>query len=263
MNWEDLTAHDFPAEVKRSDGVCVLPLGVMEKHGDHLPLGTDLFVVRAVCEKAAELEPVVVFPPYYFTQIAEAKHAPGTVAAPPRLIWELLDFTCDEIHRNGFTKILIVNGHGGNNAFLQHFAIASLDRQRDYTLYYAPFLKDRAQHIQDVFHTPLDGHAGKAETSEVLAVQPHAVKLENFTLPATKLDRLKHLGAIHTGMFWYADFPEHFAGNPTGADAKLGRTLIDTCARSLAEHIRRVKTDTMAPSLQKEYQDRILVGPER
>ncbi|MBI3832538.1 MAG: creatininase family protein [Planctomycetes bacterium] len=261
MNWEDLTAKDFPRAVKQSAGVCVLPLGVMEKHGDHLPVGTDLLAVRAVCERAAKLEPAVVFPHYYFTQIAEAKHAHGTVALPPWLIWELLEATCDEIHRNGFTKILLVNGHGGNNAFLPHFAIAALDRARDYTLYMAPHLKTRARLIREIFGTPLDGHAGKAETSEILAARPASVRMRNFKKPPAKLNRLAHLGEIHTGMFWYADFPEHFAGNPAGADEKKGRELIEKLAAALAQDIRTVKKDRTAPRLQKEYQRRVLTGP--
>ena len=78
--WEELTAADFVQAIKRSQGTCLLPFGILEKHGAHLPLGTDLVNVRYLSLTAADQEYVVVFPEYYFGQIFEAKHQPGTVA---------------------------------------------------------------------------------------------------------------------------------------------------------------------------------------
>src|SRR5206468_10680017 len=65
--------------------------------------------------RSTKSEYAVVFPDYFYGQIYEARHQPGTFALPSRLIWELLDATCEEIARNGFTKIVIVNGHGGRS----------------------------------------------------------------------------------------------------------------------------------------------------
>jgi len=79
-HWEELTASDFREGIHRSGGVCVLPFGILEKHGPHLPLGTDLLDVRYAALHATEQEYAVVFPEYYFGQIAEAKHEPGTMA---------------------------------------------------------------------------------------------------------------------------------------------------------------------------------------
>ncbi|MCJ7751440.1 MAG: creatininase family protein, partial [Armatimonadetes bacterium] len=56
VKWEELTATDFPKAVKQAKGVCLLPIGVIEKHGPHLPLGTDVMAVRAVTVGAAERE---------------------------------------------------------------------------------------------------------------------------------------------------------------------------------------------------------------
>ncbi len=80
VHWEELTASDFREGIRRSQGTCLLPFGILEKHGPHLPLGTDLLDVRHAALHAAEQEYAVVFPEYYFGQIAEAKHEPGTVA---------------------------------------------------------------------------------------------------------------------------------------------------------------------------------------
>src|SRR5262249_3848447 len=78
--WEELTAADFRDAIAQSKGVCMLPFGILEKHGPHLPLGTDLLNVRYAALHAAEQEYAVVFPAYYFGQIFEARHETGTVA---------------------------------------------------------------------------------------------------------------------------------------------------------------------------------------
>src|ERR1700745_1309073 len=108
-HWEELTAHDFVQAIHRSGGTCLLPFGILEKHGPHLPIGTDLLDVRHAALHAAEQEYTVVFPQYYFGQIFEARHQPGTIAYSSHLQMELLQETADEMARNGCKKIIIVN----------------------------------------------------------------------------------------------------------------------------------------------------------
>jgi creatinine amidohydrolase len=112
--WEELTAPDFVQAIHQSQGVCVLPFGIIEKHGPHLPLGTDLLDVRFAVTNAVKQEYAVVFPEYYFGQIFEARQQPGTVAYSLSTQLTLLQETVSEMARNGCKKIVIVNGHGGN-----------------------------------------------------------------------------------------------------------------------------------------------------
>src|SRR5581483_3844843 len=79
-HWEELTGPDFIKAIAKSHGTCVLPFGILEKHGAHLPLGTDLLDVRYAVLHAVQQEYAVVFPEYYFGQIFEARHEPGTIA---------------------------------------------------------------------------------------------------------------------------------------------------------------------------------------
>ena len=76
-----------------------------------------------------------MFPEYYFGQIFEARHEPGTIAYSPHLQMELLQETTDEMARNGCKKILIVNGHGGNEHLLPCFAQTQLAAPHDYVVY--------------------------------------------------------------------------------------------------------------------------------
>ena len=78
--WLELTTPEFVEAVGAVCGVCLVPVGVIEKHGDHLPLGTDSLVVEQVAEDAVAEEPALLFPTLHFSQIAEARHVAGTIA---------------------------------------------------------------------------------------------------------------------------------------------------------------------------------------
>ena len=92
--------------MERSSRTCILPIGILEKHGPHAPIGSDLIQVREWAARATKKEYAVVFPDYFYGQINKAKHQPGAFALPEKVVWELLESTCDEIARNGFDKII-------------------------------------------------------------------------------------------------------------------------------------------------------------
>ena len=118
--FEELTSPQMAEAIQLSGKTCIIPLGILEKHGPHLPVGTDLLESRELTRRAVSTEYAVVFPQYYFGQIFEAKHQPGVIAYSNQLVWNILQETCDELARNGFEKIILVNGHGGNNSFLPY-----------------------------------------------------------------------------------------------------------------------------------------------
>jgi len=256
MQWEQLTQGEFGKAVKDT-GLCVVPMGVLERHGEHLPLGTDFINAHAVAALAARREPAVVFPPFYFGQINEARHFSGTVAIGPRLLGDLLWAACDEIGRNGFNKILIYNGHGGNNAWLRFFVQGALHRRRPYTLYLCNRLarSDLQAEINKICPTG-GGHAHEEETCLTLAVAPKLVKMDAVPAePAEPLGRLRHLHAF-TAIGWYADYPEHYSGDARDANAEKGQKVLEILVGALAELIREVKNDEAAPRLEREFFER-------
>ena len=105
--WDELVASDWQKALDSSSSTCILPIGILEKHGPHAPIGSDLIHVREWAARATKKEYAVVFPDYFYGQIYEARHQPGTFALPSKLLLELLDATCAEIARNGFKKIVI------------------------------------------------------------------------------------------------------------------------------------------------------------
>lgn len=260
IRYEDLTAPDYVKAVEKSSKTCILPIGVFEKHGPHLPLGTDLFTAREIALRAAEKEYTIVFPWYYFSQINEARHQPGTIAYSPELIWKILQETLDELARNGFEKIIIVNGHGGNNAFLNFFGMAQLSERRNYSLYWFqpendPEITKKVEALTQ--HDPFDAHAGNEESSVMKALKPDATHLERAGQQSgADQERLKNLPYVYTGIWWYASYPNHYGGDGSKASAEAGELVINSQVAQLIRMIQAIKSDEMTPTLQKEFFDK-------
>lgn len=259
MNWEELSGDQFPSAVATAQGVCLLPLSCIERHAHHLPLGTDMYIARELCRRAAELEPAIIFPDFIFTQILEARHCPGTIAIEPDLIWQLLDNTCREIARNGLSKIIIVNAHGGNNHLIHFFTQTQLASPRDYVVYVAepPLSPPEEAELQAQWESSVDGHAGEIETSAIMTVRPELVDQEQLQADGegTPLERLKALRevGVNTGIWWYADHPTHYRGDGAPATAEKGERLLTAQARALARAIRVIKEDQETKRLQDEF----------
>ncbi len=257
MEWDKLTSPDFAKAVKNVRGVCLLPIGCMEKHGDHLPLGTDALYVHRLCAQAAEAEPAVVFPYFFLSQITEAKHQPGTVALKPELLLPLLENLCDEIARNGLKKILLVNGHGGNNSMLAYFLMTLLAKDKDYTVY-SVFWYDGAPAAGKAFlEARHDGHGGEIETSGILHYYPELVTTPKSLkrLPLNRLAPLRESG-ISTPVDWYANYPDHLSADGTPGSAEKGRKLTELQMQRLINQIRLVKKDKVTPALYREFSKR-------
>ena len=256
--WEELTASDFVTALQQSNGVCLLPFGIVEKHGPGGPLGTDLINVRFATMEAVQQEYAVVFPEYYFGQIFEAKHQPGTIAYSARLQLELLQETTAEMARNGCKKIAIVNGHGGNNFLLQYFAQATLDTPKDYVVYVIGLGGGQTPSTTEARPSKpgVDGHAGESELASVMAARPELAHPERSSQESgANLNRLDLPQAVFTGIWWYARYPNHYQGDASGATALRGRALVKERADAIANAIRAIKADQVAPKLQKEFFD--------
>lgn len=255
MRWEELTGDQFPEAVQRAEGVCLLPLSCIERHAHHLPLGTDMYIGRELCNRTAALEPAIVFPDYIFTQILEARHYPGCIGIQPDLILRLLENTCAEIARNGLKKIVIVNAHGGNDSLIQFFAQVQLASRRDYVVYIANSYGEETEVVKR--ETVVDGHAGEQETSEILVIRPDLVRMQtlpadNEGMPRNRLKVLRDLG-VSTGTWWYADHPSHYCGDGRFGTPEKGEAWLAARARLLAKEVRLVKDDRVTPALQDEF----------
>jgi creatinine amidohydrolase len=253
--WEELTAEEFRQAIGKAQGTCLLPIGILEKHGPHLPLGTDLLNVRYVTEHAVTQEYAVIFPDYYFGQIAEARHEPGTVAYSADMQMKLLQATTDEMGRNGCRKVLIVNGHGGNENFLPYFAQSQLDAPHDYVVY-VQWGHDATKKVGAEKKGP-DWHAGETETSNMLVTHPnltHMDRAKNESGADQKRVRLPE--NVYTGIWWYARFPNHYSGDGSTATKEQGEEDLQAWINTVVRAIRAVKADEESWKLQKEFYEK-------
>src|ERR1700736_5373404 len=254
--WEERTAADLRQGIQQSKGVCLLPFGILEKHGPHLPLGTDLLNVRYASLHAVEQEYAVVFPEYYFGQIFEAKHEPGTVAYSMELQLKLLQETTDEMARNGCKKVIIVNGHGGNEHLLPFFGQAQLDKPHDYVVYVLDGERSRPGGPAKK-STGVDYHAGEKETSNTMVSHPDLVHLDRAKNESgADMKRLNLPEQLYTGIWWYARFPNHYSGDGSVATKELGEWNMKGWIDSIVECIRSVKADDASLTIQNEFYEK-------
>ena len=255
MQWEHLTVPDFAKAVEACGGVAILPVGVIEPHGAHLPLGQDALAVHRLACDAAEREPAIVFPLYPWGINHEAAHLPGAVVLKRDLVLQLLENVCDEMARNGLKKIILINGHGGNRFALPLFVQTYVEKHPDYAVYFArlPFLPG----TEGLLETSEIGHACEAETSEALHLFSELVQMEAVPQPFTELhrgDALREAGG-YSPMDWYSMYPTMYVGDATKATAEKGRVICEQQTQNVVRLIKAVKDDTVTPQLLAEFLD--------
>jgi creatinine amidohydrolase len=259
--WDELVASDFPKALEKSSKTCILPIGILEKHGPHSPIGTDLIHVREWAARAVKKEYAVVFPDYFYGQINEARHQPGTFALPSHIIYELLEATCDEIARNGFDKIIILNGHGGNPEFLQFFMQSLLNKRHNYAVYLYRPQNDEAysQEYKKMHKSDMatDQHAGESETSVLMYYRPDLMRMDRAADQSGANQKRSGTPNLYTPIWWYSSYPNHYAGEGSKATAEFGKFITDHEITTFIKALQTVKADTKTLQLQNEFYDRV------
>jgi len=287
MKWVELREEEFTAAVEKSAGVCVMAVGCTEKHGQHLPLGTDTIVAERILERASELEEVCIFPSFHFGDV-QAYHAydkdiariRGSIALSAPLLLDFMIELCDEIGRNGFKKLVLFNGHGGNIAFLDNLSRALEHEPRDYETFVYFIDEPRPNEVlaeieragRDAYPDITDddiaemqayidekrfgGHACFSETAMSLGTMPELVRIDRADaesgLSRHRTDKLLGAGFRYSA-FFLADYPDAYAGN---SPAKCTKAIGDICAKMSAEKLARalkvLKEDTASLEVNAE-----------
>jgi creatinine amidohydrolase len=262
--WEDLTSADFVKALKQSGGVCMLPIGSLEKFGPSGPIGTNLYLARLVALEAAKKEYAIVFPDYFASVTASTSTLPGTVAYSQHLILELLDETTREMARNGCKKILLVNGHSSNTSMIAFFLASLMQTPHDYTVYsiYGPeFPVFAAQYAKlppemQPSKPGVDGHGGEERISAMLAYYPDLVHLDRAHDEPTTVGHgtaTEGQAPKHIGSGFMDSLPTGYDGDAAGATATRGKALVQYCVDRLVKVIKDVKSDNTTPNVEKDF----------
>lgn len=208
----------------RAGAVCLLPVGSLEQHGEHLPVGTDSLLVEVVARRAAEAASRdVLVAPTVWTGLSPHHVRLGlTVTLEPELALALTRSIVASL-RGWFDRVVIVNGHGGNRGWLEALGLVDACLVVNYWELVDPAL------LRELFPVDLGsiGHAGQAETSAMLAVLPALVgetSGQAFEPIERENDafRLPDMGA--SGVL----------GDPSAADAAAGERFLAEAVTALA-----------------------------
>lgn len=223
-----------PADWERAGTVAVLPIGAQEQHGPHLPLDTDSRMVGYFAAHLARALRAALLPVLPIGQSYEQSGARGTLSFRPETVLAMLRDLADELERQGFTRLVICNGHGGN------YALGTLTRDlnrmnRPLRVVLAHWYEhDRSPEGAALAQGEI--HAGAWETAIMLHLFPQCVRRplpgpSRVRWPTALVSDLNHLGvrALRPGGYW---------GDPRRASAAAGRAIVDSVLLRLAPFVR-------------------------
>ena len=251
VEWARLKAHEL-RDMAQRDAVVIVPVAALEQHGPHLPVMVDTRLAGEVGRRAAERAtgagvPSLVLPVIWHGLSEHHMSFGGTVTLDSRSFWLTLRGVVDSVARQGFSRILILNGHGGNILAIQ---VAAQDLALEFGLpvvaaTYWLEAAPRFAEILDVQENVL--HACEAETAMMMALEPDLVDDSDLEGARGPLEpRFLNVGtnsyrwrALHqvTG--------NGVIGDPSPATPEKGERLLDAAAQAVCDLISG--PDTFAP----------------
>ena len=242
----------------REVDVALLPVGAIEQHGPHLPLDTDAFdadhLARAVARGCSDPKPLVLPLVPYGVSYHHADF-PGTVGVTPETLSQITYDIGMAAARNGVTKLVIVNGHGGNAPALQ-FAAQKINRDAHiFTCVDTGETSD--PDVNALAETPNDVHAGEIETSTTLAVRPESVRLERASRFVPEFSSRYLDFTSKRSVDWYA-YTSRISisgvlGDPTRATREKGERMWELMIRHLVAFVEDLKRLNLDEIYQKRY----------
>lgn len=216
--WQEMRRVEFP-EAAKAGAVVIIPIGSTEQHGPHLPVNTDMNCCWTIATRAAQAVeefPVIVTPPIWSGQSPHHMRFPGAITLKLHTLVDVITEICESIAAHGFKKMIVLNGHGGNSALVQTLCQHKLRYENGLEVIpitYWDLIPEVFKEVMEV-DRPGVGHAGEAETSLQLYLQPDLVEW-SLAQPAD---------GVHV--------------DPRAATKEKGRRIVEAAVKKLAEVIR-------------------------
>jgi creatinine amidohydrolase len=215
------------------DPIALWPVGAIEPHGPHAPLGTDTLISVGMCERAAaRLDDAVVLPALPFGVTRYGAAFAGAIGISETTLRAVVLDVAAEIERQGFRRLVIVNNHFEP----EQVATLRAAAQEAGALYLDLVRRRNAQRLTDEFRRG-SCHAGRYETSLVLADAPQLVDAAMADLPANEVDMPAAMAAGRTD-FVAMGMERAYCGAPAEATAEEGRATFETLTDMLVELVR-------------------------
>lgn len=239
FKWEDLTAYELK-KLSEDSAVVMMPIGAIEQHGAHLPVAVDLISASWVCQLTAEkLEkkgiPAVIAPSFVIANSMHHMNFPGSLSIEPRTFIQVLSEQCQAIAAQGFRKIALVNGHGGNMAPID-VALIEINRKLGLPVYNVP-CSGSVKEAQFLDTQDCMLHSGEVETSIVLAydeslVAPDYKELSGYTGGCSVHEDAGTVGTFH---YMESHTENGIMGNAYAATKEKGFKLIEAYSDNVTE----------------------------
>jgi len=253
----DLTWHEAQTRFKEVD-VALLPVGSIEQHGPHLPLDLDAFDAQYLAMKVAdgcEDPKPLVLPLIPYGVSYHHEDFSGTISINPETLSQFVYEIGMSAVRHGITKLVIINGHGGNSPAL-HFAAQMINRDAHiFTCVDTGETSD--PDIYEMAETPNDVHAGEIETSTTLATRPELVRLDRAKkfIPKFSSRYLDFTSKRSVG--WYAHTSKisqtGVLGDPTKGSLEKGKRMWELMIKRLVEFVEDLKNLSLDEIYQRRY----------
>jgi creatinine amidohydrolase/Fe(II)-dependent formamide hydrolase-like protein len=246
------------AERFRQVDVALLPVGSLEQHGPHLPLDTDAFdaelTARRVAAACREPRPLVLPLIPYGVSYAHEDFA-GTLSVSPETLARAVHEIGLGVAREGITKLVIVNGHGGNGPAL-HFAAQMINRDAHiFTCVDTGETSDAD--VAEICDVKNDAHAGDIETSTSLAARPELVRMDRAEAFVPEFSSSYLDFASRRSVGWYARTarisPSGVLGDPTRATREKGERIWEVTVRRLVELVESLRRLSLDEIYQRRY----------
>jgi creatinine amidohydrolase/Fe(II)-dependent formamide hydrolase-like protein len=253
----ELTWPEAEQRFKQVD-VALLPVGAVEQHGPHLPLDTDAFdadyLAKRVAEACSDPKPVVL-PPINYGVSYHHEDFSGTLSVSPETLARLVHEVGLCAVRCGVTKLVIVNGHGGNAPAL-HLGAQMINRDAHiFTCVETGETSDADVH--EMIGTPNDVHAGEIETSTTLAVRPELVDMAKAPRMIPRFSSRYLDFSSRRSVGWYAHTKKisrtGVLGDATQASVEKGERMWDVMTLRLVELVEDLKNLSLDEIYQRRY----------
>jgi creatinine amidohydrolase len=249
MNTWKLAHLNYRTVKEQHYEVAMLPIGACEPHNYHLPYATDAIHAEAICERICEAATtqgaqVVLMPTLPYGVQSNMRELPLAINIYPATLFALLKDIVESLETSGIRKLVIVNGHGGND-FLKPFVREMMGRTNVF-ICVIDWWKVGHDRYDEVF-AARDDHAGEMETSLLMALAGDLVQFEQAGNGAAKPTRFEAInrGWVSISRPWHLLTESTGVGNPLQATPEKGERYMQIAVERLSRFICELSTAEM------------------
>lgn len=231
MQWTAKNSHDFKEEKKE---IAILPIGAVEAHGPHLPIGTDNILAEKLANMVAEKTKAHVLPILPFGQVWSLKNFPGSITIKNDSLTSLVVDLGESIYEQGFHTFAVVNAHLGNQSALKEASRILLEKMPNlkvFTFFYPDIqtISGEIRQTEGMHHTFF--HADEIETSIMLYLAEESVDMGKAItdIPTIPSD------IDFTPTPWEEFTNSAVLGDATKATKEKGKRIVDHAVKRMVE----------------------------